>query len=441
MISQIVIGAITLAFFSLILIRKRQYKYNPKQDYYYSFDKDCDSIELENTDKIDLTAFSADGTLVLELKMHSTLSGHLFQPYVEIQCDKGGREYHYLEHGMSGMRYLDLSGFCGTVITLKGHHCALSHKKATVHRFLNPDIDDKNVLVLAPHADDAEIAAYGLYSSSARSHIITVTVGEEGKCDYCGMYGSKQERTIQKGKLRVHDALNVAELGGVPQERCAMLGYFGMSLKWMFEHQDQSAVSTSTGISDIGFFRRTDHTKFIKNETAAATWDSLVQDFYSAIVTLKPQIIVTPHPEIDSNSDHAYTTYALVQALEQADMRDVKLYCYTNHHIYTEAYPYGPIFSTSILAPKFKLPFTCDAIYSYPLDRNKQADKFYALEAMHDLRDSTLVFGVKKAWKHFAKQLKRTIQQRDKSYYRRAVRPNELFYVIGWESLSKYSKS
>lgn len=441
MISWILIGVIGLVVFSLMLVRKRQYKYNPKQDYRYSLDKNCDCLEIENIDIIDISTICADSTLILELTVCSTLSGHLCQPYIEIQCDRGDSACHYLEHGLRGLRYLDISGFCGSVINLKLRHCALSHKKGSLYRYQNPNIDDKTVLILAPHADDAEIAAYGLYSTSARSHIITVTVGEEGKCDYCGLYGSKQERTIQKGKLRVHDALSVPALGNVPQERCAMLGYFGMSLKWMFEHQDQQAVSASTGISDIRFFRRTEHTRFIKNETASAKWDSLVQDLYSAVIAIKPEIIVTPHPDVDSNSDHTYTTYAMLQALEQADMRDVKLYCYTNHHIYTEAYPYGPIFSTSVLAPKFNHPFACDSVYSHQLDSKKQSDKFYALEAMHDLRDSTLVFGVKKAWNHFVKQLKRTIQQRDKSYYRRAVRPNELFYVIGWESLSKHLKS
>ena len=439
--SAFIISIISLNAGVLSYIRKRQYKYNPKQDYRYSFDKHCDLMEIESSETIDLSAISSDSTLILEIKVHSTLSGHLCQPYIEIQCDRVDRACHYLEHGLRGLRYLDISGFCGSGIKLKLHHCAFSHKKGFLYRYQNPNIDDKTVLILAPHADDAEIAAYGLYSTSARSHIITITVGEEGKCDYCGLYGSKQERTIQKGKLRVHDALSVPALGNVTQERCAMLGYFGMSLKWMFEHQDQQAISTSTGIDDISFFRRVEHTPFIKNQKASATWDSLVQDLYSAIDTIKPEIIITPHPDLDSNSDHRYTTYALIEALQRANMSDTKLYCYTNHHIYNETYPYGPMFSTSLLAPKFNTPFVYESIYSYQADISKQIEKFYALEAMHDLRDATLVIGVKKAWKHFSKQLKRAIQQRDKSYYRRGVRSNELFYVIGWESLSKHWKS
>jgi hypothetical protein len=93
------------------------------------------------------------------------------------------------------------------------------------------------------------------------------------------------------------------------------------------------------------------------------------------------------------------------------------------------------MFSTSALAPKFKQPFACGTVFSYRLSKTKQYDKFYALEAMHDLRNSLLVIGVQRAWSHFVKKLKREIQQRDKSYYRRAIRPNELFYVTTLEEL------
>lgn len=120
-------------------------------------------------------------------------------------------------------------------------------------------------------------------------------------------------------------------------------------------------------------------------------------------------------------------------------MKQASLYTYTNHHIYNEAYPYGKMGSTSVLAPAFKKPFHCTAIYSHRLSAAQQADKFYALEAMHDLRDALLVIGVKKAWHHFVKQLKREFWQRDKSYYRRAIRSNELFYITSWEELSSRS--
>lgn len=439
--SALGISLIGTAAGMLSYVRKRQYKYNPRQDYRYSFGNPCITYPIENIGTIDLSDFSDDITLILEISVRSTLSGHLFQPYIEIGGDKGERENHYLEHALRGLRYLDISGFRGSVITLKPHHCRFAQIQSSLYRYDNPDIQDKTVLILAPHADDAEIAAYGLYSTVAKSHVITITVGEEGKCDYCGLSGSKQERALLKGKLRVHDALSVPALGDVPYERCAMLGYYGKSLKWMHDNPDKKALSATAGVDDIHYFRRVGHTSFLDDANSDASWGSLVNDLGHAVTALKPDIIVTPHPEIDSHSDHVYTTYALIEALERSASVSVTLLCYTNHHIYNEAYPYGPMFSTSAIAPKFKAPFVYRSIYSHRLEKRTQNEKFYALEAMHDLRDATLVIGVKKALKHFIKQFKRAIQQRDKSYYRRAVRPNELFYVTGWEALSRRSKS
>ncbi len=433
-------GVIVLSVvMSLIIVRKRQYKYNPAQDYVYDFETRANAIHISKIHNNSLQLFEKQEgeTLILKMDIHIQFFGHLFQPYVEIISENGKKERSYFEHRACGIRYIDVSGFVSDEacsVRIETNHCN-SDPEVVMYHFKNDDIEDKVLLTLAPHPDDAEIAAFGLYSSVKESYIITTTVGEEGKCDYCGLIDSKQEKAIQKGKLRVHDALTVPLLGNIPQHRCAMLGYFGMSLKRMFDHRDEHAVSKVTGIDDINYFRRIEHTQFIANDNVCSTWDSLVRDIKSAIVLTKPDMIVTPHPEIDGNSDHQYTTYALIEALEQSGLDDVKLYYYTNHHIYNEAYPYGPMFSTSILAPKFNIPFQCDAIYSHTLNEHKQYEKFYALESMHDLRDATLVIGVKKAWRHFTKQLKRAIQQRDKSYYRRAVRPNELFYVMEWRGL------
>ena len=228
---------------------------------------------------------------------------------------------------LDGIRYIDVSGFVSDEacsVRIEAHYCT-TDPEVVMYQFKNEGIEDKVLLTLAPHPDDAEIAAFGLYSSVKESYIITTTVGEEGKCDYCGLVDSKQDKAIQKGKLRVHDALTVPLLGNIPQHRCAMLGYFGMSLKWMFDHRDEHAVSKVTGIDDINYFRRVEHTQFIANDNVSATWDSLVRDIKSALVLTKPDIIVTPHPEIDGNSDHQYTTYALIEALGQSGLNECQI--------------------------------------------------------------------------------------------------------------------
>lgn len=419
----------------LTYIRKRQYKYSANKDYLYDFEE---GNVLNLLKSVDLSVYPLDSTLILSLLVKSKLAGHFFQPYVEIVGEKS--EKIYFEHGLNGKRYLDLSGFTRqTNIRFSFHHCKLLKTEAILHRFHNPDLTNKKILVLASHPDDAEIAAYGVYSSTKESYIITVTVGE-GNCGYCGLIANKKEQAIQKGRLRVHDALTVASLGGVSQDRCVMLGYFCKTLKWMKENPKEQAFSDSTDIMDIKFFRRVDHAHFECNKTPSATWDSLVEDLQMSINSIKPDFIVTPHPQIDSHSDHQYTTYALLEAMEKGNSQNIPLLTYTNHHIYNDAYPYGTMFSTSALAPKFKKSFACSGVYSHRLSSAQQYDKFYALEAMHDLRNSLLVVGVKRAFKHFIKKLRREIQQRDKSYYRRSVRPNELFYLTDWEELSKLSK-
>lgn len=436
MISLLPIAAalIVILFGSLIVIRKRQYKYNPRQNYHYDLGE---GKKLDVSLPLDLSEYSANTTLILSLTLKSKLLGHFFQPYVEIIGE--GSEKTYLEHALSGKRYLDMSGFAAKPdIRLSFHHCAPLRTDAALHAFESPDIADKKVLVLASHPDDAEIAAYGVYSSAKEGYIVTITPGE-GKCGYCALMGNKQEQAIQKGRLRVHDALTVASLGGVPQHRSVMLGYFCKTLKWMKTHPAETAVSGSTGVRDIGFFRRVDHAGFKCNEDPSATWDSLVEDMKRILDSVQPDLIVTPHPQIDSHSDHQYTTYALLEAMEKCGCKQIPLLTYTNHLLYNEAYPYGPMFSTSALAPRLKKPFECSGVYAHRLSSAQQYDKFYALEGMHDLRNALSPIGVKRAWKHFIKQLMREVQQRDKSYYRRSVRPNELFYVADWEELNKFS--
>lgn len=426
--------AFAFYFISMGLIRKRQYKYNPAQDYKYDFSS---PIELADDVFIDLESYRSHQTIILSVQIQSRSSGHLFQPFIETISDNAKKQIHYLEHGLKGVRYIDISIYGGGQCQLIPHHCSIVPQSRRLFIFDEINIAEKTVLLLAPHADDAEIAAFGLYSSAKKSYIVTITAGEEGKCDYCGLFESKKDQLIHKGKLRVHDALSIPMLGGVTTEQCAMLGYFGKSLKWMYHNQDKTAISKSTGIENLDFFRRTEHTRFLSSDTKTANWDALVEDLYECILNIQPDIIVTVHPQIDSHSDHIYTTVALCEALDRAtDTRPMTILTYTNHHIYNEAYPYGPIRSTSILAPKFKKSFVADGIYSFHLNSRQQNEKFYALEGMHDLRDSTIVLGVKKSWNHFTKQLKREIQQRDKSYFRRAIRPNELYYVLNRESLS-----
>jgi len=413
-----------------VISRRRQYRYPLRKDYSQALGEGT-TIQLEGATCT--IAFGERQTCIVQCRVESRWYGLLLQPYIETVNESGSRR-HYLEHGAKGVRYLDLSdaGEGERTVRFKAHRCRID-TSVTLYRFDNPLGDRSKVLILSPHADDAEIAAFGLYSSHD-SYVVTVTAGEEGKCDYCDLFASEQEGRKEKGLLRLHDALHIPDMGGVGVEKCAVLGYFGMTLKRMYDERAQPVRSNATGIESIGVFRRTSHVSFIENANPAATWDSLVRDLQSALEKLQPDIVVTPHPKIDSNSDHRYTTVALAEAVRRCGYEG-KMLTYTNHFTVSEMYPQGAMFSAVMLPPWFETPFPFDTIYTHPVKREAQVRKFFALEAMHDLRDATLPLSLTKAWKLLKRMLKRDIGGRDKSYFRRAVRSNELFYVFDASSL------
>jgi hypothetical protein len=109
------------------------------------------------------------------------------------------------------------------------------------------------------------------------------------------------------------------------------------------------------------------------------------------------------------------------------------LLLYDNHHRLSEHYPFGSSGDRITLPPWFGgVEFV--SVYSHELDESAQLRKLFALEAMHDLRGPPLrltggpfrTFGDRL---HQGFQLIRRDPFGDYSYFRRAVRPNELFFV------------
>ncbi|MHC3970536.1 PIG-L family deacetylase, partial [Pseudomonas aeruginosa] len=117
-------------------------------------------------------------------------------------------------------------------IRLRGRHCRLVGEP-TLWRARHPDYRERRVMVIAPHADDAELAAFGLYSQACEAWIVTLTAGEIETEHYrrMGLDGIAAARL--KGRLRAWDSQAVPAWGGVPAERCVQLGYFCLQLPAM----------------------------------------------------------------------------------------------------------------------------------------------------------------------------------------------------------------
>ena len=190
----------------------------------------------------------------------------------------------------------------------------------------------------------------------------------------------------------------------------------------------------STGSTDVAHWRGYNRTRLLREQPAVSSWGSLVEDLTELGDRIDPSIIVAPHPALDASRDHVYTTAALLEALERLGDPDVDLFLYTNHHVLSEYFPFGPADAAVTLPPWSDSTVTFRTVYSLALDAGRQRDKLFALDQMHDLRPppervlqgptGALLRRTKRAvvelWRDPAQQY---------SYFRRAVRPNELFFV------------
>lgn len=434
----------TVAFTAWFAARVSNYRqllgYSPDQDYRYEFAKAHGRQMAVN---LDVGGFRwPEGihrwdSAFLQLKVDTGLLGALNDPYITVQA--GGQSFRQsLERGAKGVRFLNLSPLAGAklapgaLVSIKGQYISWPVQPANLVLFRNKLPPLARVLVIAPHPDDAEIAAFGLYSHRD-SYVVTLTAGEAGDGFFEPFNETRRRRHILKGKLRVWDSIAVPYWGGLGLGRACNLGYFDKTMSWMYHHPDQEVTSPSLQSSDLKLFRRCIWASMLQDKKLKATWNNLVADLVYILKNLKPYIIVAPHPFLDQHPDHRYGALAVFQAIQEAGLSQGELLLYTNHNILSEIYPYGDDDALVTLPPWFgdNLPFT--KIYSYQMQQGQQTEKFFALEAMHDLRPPS---------SEHANSLDLLSQGMDKamaelmdlddvrSYFRRAVRPNELFFTV-----------
>lgn len=414
--------------------------YQPGQDYRYDFDQTKAQrvpVELSPWGFVWPSLEHHWDTAFLELEVDSDLSAALHDPYIEVH--KGPVSFRqYLERRARGLRYLNLSPLAsmhpeaGQPVELSGSRLSWPKQQAHLVLFRNHIKHGARVMVIAPHPDDAEIAAFGLYSHR-NSYIVTITAGEAGGDYYEPFVGAASRRHLLKGMLRVWDSMTVPYWGGLNQSRVCNLGYFDATLAWMYHHPRAQATSPFSRPANLRLFRRGVWASLGLPKAPSPTWQNLVADLAAILRGLKPEIIVTPHPMLDGHPDHRYATMALLQALEQVKPGQGKLLLYTNHDILTEMYPFGPDDGVVSLPPWFKGGWFFSSLYSYQVDRRVQLDKYYALEAMHDLRSST--DEEERAWDLLSQGWDKFMAEslglgQATSYFRRAVRPNEIFFVV-----------
>lgn len=405
--------------------------YAPKDDYQYRFaaDTQCPDVRLEGG-RVLLQAplsLAGDETLILALKVKSGVLGRFFDPFVQFADDR-----QTFERGVNGLRYLNLTGcaqaLSGGELSLRGRFCRVAGQPQ-LWVLPQPDYSEQRVMVIAPHADDAELAAFDLYSQAKEAWIVTLTAGEIEAQHYQQMGLEPAQAARLKGRLRAWDSVAVPRWAGVPQAQCAQLGYFCLQLPAMQAAPEQPFPSREADLTDTRLFRQFNSVALPGDEDGAPTWNNLLADLRALILRAKPQVIVLPHPAIDPHPDHICAHSAVIEALQGLAWQPDTLLGYANHLHDNDRWPMGNSGDGIALPPVFDASLTLRP-YSRVLSLEQQRDKAMALGMMHDLQPRAAL----------KRRVRRSIQRLlagrkpspygENEFFRKAVRRHELFWHL-----------
>jgi LmbE family N-acetylglucosaminyl deacetylase len=402
--------------------------YAPSDDYQYAFPAGTPALPVLLRDghlQVQGELGAAD-TLILQLELRATWLGRWFDPYVQMGTDRQD-----FERGVGGRRYLNLSGQSVALqagqLILKGHFCRLP-LSATLHAFSQPDYRQQRLMIIAPHADDAELAAFALYSQAAEVSIVTLTQGEIEAQNYQALGLDKAAAARLKGRLRSWDSWAIPLWGGVPQQRCVQLGYYCLQLPAMLVEPELAWASRESAEADIRAARQHNTLRLPGDIDGLPSGKNLQADLIALLEHFRPEVLVTPHPELDPHSDHVAATQALLAAIRVSAWQPKTLLLYANHLHDNDRWPMGPAGNGIALPPAMRaLP--ADGLWSLSLSPEQQLDKSMALLMQHDLQGR---LPLKKRLRRLIQQLllgRRWPATGENEFMRKAVRRHELFWV------------
>jgi LmbE family N-acetylglucosaminyl deacetylase len=382
-------------------------------------------------------------TVLLELTVKASLRGHCDDPYIEM---RDGELIHrqYFERGATGRRYLNISPFYGPGngaapwrLSLRGTGLRW-RKHASLLAYDPPSMEGASVLVIAPHPDDAEIAAFGLYADR-RSWVVTVTAGEKSTANLPPDI-PVTARAGWTARLRVIDSHTVPQFGQVPPDRRLNLAYPDGALEAMHREPSRAFSLVCEDSLSRSQLRSQNHRPEFRTENLGCTWNDLVEELRLLLELSQPDIVACPHPLIDSHSDHIFTTVALERAMSRVEGKRPVLFLYAVHHNGAPAYPFGPAESLVGLPPGRHGGWVADSIHSLPLKPEMRQSKYFAVEAMHAVRryDDGAPKDALKLLKSMRREFLAYIAGMGvdpTSFLRRAPRPNEIYYVVRGEAL------
>lgn len=404
--------------------------YSPQQDYRYRFPADTVQPGFSLVDGVLRCeqALPEGATLIVALKLQCGLMGRFLDPGVEL-ASGALSDCQTFERGARGLRYLNLSSFASVISTegvrLRGRHCKLAGQPQG-WVFEHPDYLAQRVMVVAPHADDAELAAFGLYSQARESWVVTLTAGEIEAEHYRAMGMPRSEAARLKGRLRAWDSIAVPRWGGVPEAHCVNLGYFCLQLPAMRAAPEQPVASREAELDDTRLFRQFNSFP-LPGDDGVPCWNNLVADLKALILQARPQVIVLPHSSLDPHPDHIEARRAVLEALQGLEWQPAHLLGYANHLHDNDRWPMGNSHEGIALPPVFE-PGAALIPYSAELSLAQRRDKAMALGMMHDLQPPLPLK------RRIRRSLQRALAGRrwalegENEFFRKTVRQHELLW-------------
>jgi LmbE family N-acetylglucosaminyl deacetylase len=381
--------------------------------------------------------FPRGSSAFLALDVAVSAAGQLLDPYIEFRTQAvSGRQY--FERGAAGRRYLNLSpalqqsSSSPGPVRLQGRHLRWARQAELL--VFEPPPQSGSTLVLSPHPDDSELAAFGYYSGRD-SWIVTITAGERSPTDLSAIVAAPAEACRWLARLRVWDSLTIPRLGGVPAQRCLNLAFPDTRLRQM---RESPTARFQLGGED-GFLRASlrsaNRLAAFRRAAPDSTWHELVSDLQRVINMARPTTVVCPHPLIDPHHDHVHTALALGDALRAGAHPPEAILLYVVHANEAPIYPFGDATSIVSLPPCNSADWVAESIYSHPLSEETRRAKYFSVEAAHDLR----MYGPSRPapLRNVARAVRREIldfltgiPSRPSDFLRRAPRPNEVFFVV-----------
>nr|WP_300310966.1 PIG-L family deacetylase [Halomonas sp.] len=343
-------------------------------------------------------------TWLLEVTYHA--GGRWKLPGVTTAENGQIRFTQYFECNETGKRLLNLTGIHSfDAIKLRKVHCTLDREMRLLG-FKRPPLEDGPLMIIAPHPDDAELAAFGLYQHYAKNTwIVTLTAGETLKrLDKQYLPQLDDDLGVacrRKGHIRTWNSATTPLLAGVPAEQLVMLGYFNDTLSAMLAEPDKEIPSHGASGISVSDFRRWNHKPLASDQSPAINCGNhLLADLTALLDDIRPTTLVVTHPDIDPHKDHQAAASWLAQAMAQSQHQPQRVLLYANHLKGVRGFPRGPVFAAAGLWPVAanRQGLLSSRIFSEPLDTEAIREKAVAMDSMHDLRARTRLDKALKQW-------------------------------------------